>query len=59
MRPRGWPFGSPRSIPRALGLPDPELRPGAMGDLVVLDADLAVSAVMRHGKWVRESISDA
>ncbi len=44
---------------RALGLPDPELRRGAVADLVVLDADLAVSAVMRHGKWVRESISDA
>jgi N-acetylglucosamine-6-phosphate deacetylase len=36
----------------ALGLPSPVLEPGARADLVVLDADLAVSAVMRRGSWV-------
>ena len=44
---------------RALGLSCPELRAGASADLVVLDSDLAVSAVMRHGLWLAESISDA
>lgn len=44
---------------RALGLSSPELRPGAAADLVVLDDDLEVSAVMRHGEWMTESISDA
>ncbi|MEI6252419.1 MAG: N-acetylglucosamine-6-phosphate deacetylase [Mycobacteriaceae bacterium] len=44
---------------RALGLCCPELRAGAAADLVVLDGDLAVSAVMRQGRWVSESISDA
>lgn len=44
---------------RALGLPSPELRPGTPADLVVLDEDLAVSAVMRHGDWLTESVSDA
>lgn len=34
---------------RALGLPDPTLRPGATADLVVLDGDLAVAEVWRHG----------
>lgn len=42
---------------RALGLSSPELRAGASADLVVLDDDLAVSAVMRHGAWLSESIS--
>jgi N-acetylglucosamine-6-phosphate deacetylase len=44
---------------RALGLSSPELRPGTQADLVVLDDDLAVSAVMRYGEWLSESISDA
>jgi N-acetylglucosamine-6-phosphate deacetylase len=44
---------------RALGLSAPELRPGAAADLVVLDGDLEVSAVLRHGEWTAESISDA
>ncbi len=43
---------------RALGLPDPELRPGASADLVVLDDDLAVSAVLCRGEWVRRAVSD-
>jgi N-acetylglucosamine-6-phosphate deacetylase len=37
---------------RALGLPGGELAPGTPADLVALDADLAVSAVMRRGSWV-------
>ena len=37
---------------RALGLPAGELVAGATADLVVLDEDLAVSAVMRHGAWL-------
>lgn len=37
---------------RALGLPSTGLAPGAAADLVVLDADLAVSAVMRRGTWL-------
>jgi N-acetylglucosamine-6-phosphate deacetylase len=36
---------------RALGLPCPELVPGASADMVVLDSDLAVAGVMRHGAW--------
>lgn len=44
---------------RALGLPSPELRPGAPADLVVLDDDLAVSGVLYRGEWVPESISGA
>lgn len=44
---------------RALGLSCPELRAGTSADLVVLDGDLAVSAVMRQGRWIPESISDA
>jgi len=44
---------------RALGLPDPVLRPGAAADLVVLDGDLAVQRVMCAGRWVAESVSDA
>ena len=37
---------------RALGFPCGGLVPGAVADLVVLDADLAVSAVLRRGAWV-------
>ena len=37
---------------RALGLATGELVAGATADLVVLDEDLAVSAVMRHGAWL-------
>lgn len=44
---------------RALGLASPELRAGTFADLVVLDDDLAVTAVMRHGAWVTDCISAA
>ncbi len=37
---------------RALGLPSPVLGPDSHADLVVLDDGLAVSAVMRRGRWV-------
>lgn len=37
---------------RALGLPSPELRCGGTADLVVLDAQLAVEAVLHNGSWV-------
>lgn len=37
---------------RALGLPDAALTPGTSADLVVLDADLAVSGVLHRGVWV-------
>ena len=37
---------------RALGLPEPALVPGAPADLVALDADLRVIAVLRQGNWV-------
>jgi N-acetylglucosamine-6-phosphate deacetylase len=37
---------------RALGLPSEGLVPGAPANLVVLDADLAVAGVLRHGAWV-------
>lgn len=36
---------------RALGLPSPELRVGAPSDLVVLDAQLKVEAVLHNGSW--------
>ncbi len=39
---------------RALGLPYAGLVPGASADLVVLDADLAVTGVLRQGLWVIE-----
>jgi N-acetylglucosamine-6-phosphate deacetylase len=39
---------------RALGLPSAGLVPGATADLVVLDSDLAVTGVLRHGSWVIE-----
>lgn len=42
---------------RALGLPSPELKPGSTADLVVLDGDLAVSAVLCGGRWVGGSVS--
>lgn len=44
---------------RALGLPEVTLRAGAGADLVVLDGELSVSAVMRRGEWIGESVSDA
>lgn len=44
---------------RALGLPSPELRAGAVADLVVIDPDLAVAGVLCRGDWVPESISGA
>ena len=37
---------------RALGFPSAVLEAGARADLVVLDADLAVSCVMHRGSWV-------
>lgn len=37
---------------RALGLPGGSLLPGAVADLVVLDADFAVSGVLRRGEWI-------
>ena len=37
---------------RALGLPSPALVPGATADLVILDSDLAVTAVLSHGAWI-------
>ena len=39
---------------RALGLPARGLAPGARADLVVLDAELAVTGVLRQGSWVVE-----
>jgi N-acetylglucosamine-6-phosphate deacetylase len=38
---------------RALGLPSPILTEGTRADLVVLDDELQVSAVLHHGDWVR------
>ena len=37
---------------RALGLPAAGLDPGGAADLAVLDADLAVTGVLRQGSWV-------
>ena len=37
---------------RALGLPKAGLAVGAAADLVVLDAQLAVTGVLHHGSWV-------
>lgn len=37
---------------RALGLPDARLAPGGYADLVVLDRELAVVAVLHRGRWV-------
>jgi N-acetylglucosamine-6-phosphate deacetylase len=39
---------------KALGLPSPDLVPTASADMVVLDSDLRVAGVMRHGAWVVE-----
>ncbi len=39
---------------RALSRPCTGLVPGASADLVVLDSDLAVTGVLRHGSWVAE-----
>jgi N-acetylglucosamine-6-phosphate deacetylase len=39
---------------RTLGLPCAGLASGASADLVVLDADLAVTGVMRQGSWLPE-----
>jgi N-acetylglucosamine-6-phosphate deacetylase len=39
---------------RALGMPFAGLVPGAAADLVVLDSDLAVTGVLRHGTWLVE-----
>jgi N-acetylglucosamine-6-phosphate deacetylase len=39
---------------RALGLPSTGLAPGAAADLVVLDADLAVTGVLHRGAWAVE-----
>ena len=39
---------------RALGMPCTGLAAGAAADLVVLDSDLAVTGVLRHGSWVIE-----
>jgi N-acetylglucosamine-6-phosphate deacetylase len=39
---------------RALGMPFAGLTPGAAADLVVLDSDLAVTGVLRHGTWLVE-----
>ena len=44
---------------RALGLPCPVLQPGAGADLVVLDAELVVAAVMHQGAWVIQPVSGA
>lgn len=42
---------------RALGLPSSGLVQGASANLVVLDAELAVTGVLRHGAWVVEPSS--
>ncbi|MCV7424702.1 N-acetylglucosamine-6-phosphate deacetylase [Mycobacterium yunnanensis] len=39
---------------RALGLPADGLGPGAKADAVVLDSELRVVGVLRHGRWVVE-----
>lgn len=39
---------------RALGLPDPTLATDAPADIVVLDDGLAVTGVLRRGRWVVE-----
>jgi len=44
---------------RALGLPYPALQCGTAADLVVLDAELAVSAVLYRGEWNDEPVSVA
>ena len=44
---------------RALGLADPALQPGTAADLVVLDAELAIAAVLCRGRWNDEPVSAA
>jgi N-acetylglucosamine-6-phosphate deacetylase len=44
---------------RALGLAYPALQSGAAANLVVLDAELAVSAVLYRGEWNDEPVSAA
>jgi N-acetylglucosamine-6-phosphate deacetylase len=44
---------------RALGLPNPVLQSGAGADLVVLDVELNVHAVLCNGRWISESVSGA
>jgi len=44
---------------RALGLPSPALQPGGRADLVVLDDQLSVAAVLSAGAWVDELVSGA
>jgi N-acetylglucosamine-6-phosphate deacetylase len=44
---------------RALGLPNPALQTGSRADLVVLDDQLAVVAVLCGGAWVDELVSGA
>ena len=43
---------------RAVGLRCPALAPGAIANLVVLNADLAVEGVMRQGNWVVEPMKE-
>jgi N-acetylglucosamine-6-phosphate deacetylase len=50
-------FQSSINPARALGLPSPALQPGARADLVVLDDQLAVAAVLSGGEWVDELVS--
>ena len=44
---------------RALGLPCPALQPGTSANLVALDTELAVSAVLYRGEWNDEPVSAA
>jgi N-acetylglucosamine-6-phosphate deacetylase len=39
---------------RALGLPDAGLVVGSAADLVVLDAELSVTGVLRNGCWITQ-----
>ena len=43
---------------KALGLPDSGLKVGGAADLVVLDAELAVTGVLRQGSWVNRLATD-
>jgi N-acetylglucosamine-6-phosphate deacetylase len=43
---------------RALGLPEAGLGVGGAADLVVLDAQLGLTGVLRHGSWVRRHFTD-
>ena len=42
---------------RALGLPNQGLVPGNPADLVVLNADLAVTGVLRRGLWIVDPVA--